>query len=395
MNKYDDVPEVKMYPCKDGTWRARFSFAGKRWEKKGRNRKEARQRAWSYYFELKENGYKKNNEIKFGEYFSEWMKNKEDDNVKATTLSDYERMYRKHIEGSPFDRLKVVDIERRQIVEFYKATGKKKTPYIANRVLLIISMVLRAAVRDEIIEMNPCRDIPRLKSNKKSARETIHKALTETELEAFLDAAHDSWYYLLFCFMAWTGTRVGEAGALEWGDIDYKNPEYPDGVIYIKNTATKDRKGHIIIGDSTKTKASKREIPINPEISHIITEQRALYTALHGNVLGIHDRVFQKPNGGIVDNNPVNREIKRIIKKMGEKGTTIHDFSSHALRDTFATHAVSQGMLINVLKNLLGHAKYQTTVDYYVQEQAGTKIKAMNNFKLVKREKFHLIKKVK
>lgn len=382
--KFEDIPEIKLTSRKDGTWRARFTFEGKQYERKGRNKREARQRALECCEEIAKNRYKKNNVITFGEFFSEWMEGKRYGKAKDITLLEYERLYRKYIEGSQFDRLRVVNIERRQIVAFYREVGRNKTTYTANRVLLIIGMVLKAAVRDEIIETSPCREIPRLKSDRKPARETIHKALTRAELDAFLEAARNSWYYLLFCFMAATGTRVGEVGALEWGDIDYTNAEYQGGVIHIRTTATKNSEGHLIIGKSTKTKASTRDIPISADIGKIIAEQRVLFEKLHGNVIGIHDRVFQTPNGHIVDNTPVNYEIKRILKKMWEQGKKIHNFRSHAFRDTFATYAVKDGVLINVLKNLLGHKKCQTTFDYYVQEQPESKIEAMNKLQLVK-----------
>lgn len=390
--RFDDFPEIQIMKRPDGTWRARFTFESKQWERKGRNKKEAYQRAVKAIQELQAGAYKRNSDVTFHEYFKEWMKSKEEDNVKESTLSDYDRTYRNHIAGSKIDHTKIVQIERREIVSFYRAVGKEKTPYIANRVLLIISMVLRAAAHADIIEMSPCRDIKRLKSDRKPARETNHKALTREELKAFLRAASDSWYCLLFCFMAVTGVRVGEAGALEWGDIDYKNPEYPGGVIYIRNTATKDRAGHVIIGTTTKTKASQRAIPIDPDIKKVIDAQKAWYAKFHGNVWGIHDRIFQKHNGGIVDNNPVNYEIHRIIRKMRAEGTRIHEFSSHAFRDTFATRKANDGTLINVLQHLLGHAKYQTTVDYYVQETPEAKIKAMNDFPVINVECLPFIK---
>ena len=69
---------------------------------------------------------------------------------------------------------------------------------------------------------------------------------------------------------------------------------------------------------------------------------------------------------------PVNREIKRICKTAG-----IQYFTMHALRATFATRAIEQGINPRTIQELLGHADYAITMNLYGHVLDETKAEAM------------------
>ena len=95
-----------------------------------------------------------------------------------------------------------------------------------------------------------------LKDAKRPPRETIHRALTLEETDAFFCAAreHGYWYLPLFIFLLNTGCRFGEAGALQLKDIS-------GGMICIRRTLTRTLDGKLIVGSDTKTGHSTRLIP--------------------------------------------------------------------------------------------------------------------------------------
>ena len=70
----------------------------------------------------------------------------------------------------------------------------------------------------------------------------------------------------------------------------------------------------------------------------------------------------------------VNREIKRICKRIG-----IEKFTCHAFRATFATRFIEQRPQdYKVLSEILGHSNIKITLNLYTHVMKDRKIAAMN-----------------
>ena len=143
--------------------------------------------------------------------------------------------------------------------------------------------------------------------------------MTQEETAAFFKEAAGSYYYDVFRFAINTGMRSGEIGALYESDIS-------KGIITVERTITRLENGSYVIGDSAKTKAGRREIPVNDTIKEIIAHQKAINRALHGSkVLSIHETIFKAVEGGLLLATPIDREIKRICKRAGIEKFTMHE----------------------------------------------------------------------
>jgi integrase len=84
--------------------------------------------------------------------------------------------------------------------------------------------MLKAAVDDGVIAVNPAEKLGRLLhlgTSKQERQENI-KAMTREQRFNFLQSASHvvPRYYPLFLTLAGTGLRLGEALALQWGDVD-------------------------------------------------------------------------------------------------------------------------------------------------------------------------------
>jgi integrase len=82
--------------------------------------------------------------------------------------------------------------------------------------------MLNHAVEDGILEHNPAARVGRVLAPRRSASQDIHP-LSRDELNLLLGAVRQNApsYYCLFLCLARTGMRLGEALALQWGDIDW------------------------------------------------------------------------------------------------------------------------------------------------------------------------------
>ena len=232
---------------KDGRYEKRFTYEGKRYSVFGESVKEVNAREFEKKKELEAGIYKDNSNITLDEYFKEWLARKSG-KVKLNTIGTYTNLYSLRI--SPIiGKTKVKKLERRQVLEVQENLKKDLENISVNYCIDLLSSILNGAVNDEIITKNPAKGIEKLKTDRKKASKTYHRALTIEEQKAFIEALEGEYYREFVLFMLCTGTRHGEAGALTWGDIDKKN-----NVIHITKTLTRNEKGQYIVGDTPKTK---------------------------------------------------------------------------------------------------------------------------------------------
>lgn len=361
----------------DGTFEKRFTLEGKRYSVYGKTTKELNAKEIELRKQIEAGTYKNNRNITLDQYFNEWIKAKRT-SIKGNTLKTYKSHYKKHI--SPIlGKRRVQVIERREVQNLQFDTMKKLSLTTCNGVLKTLTIILNDAVNDEIIIKNPAKSIKMLKNEGKKAVETYHRALTEQEQADFMQEAQGSYYYEFIAFLLCTGMRFGEVAALEWNDINYK-----ENVIHVEKTATFDEYGHFIIGETPKTSASKRDIPMNDTIRGVLKNQKAKMQAFQNSkIIKFTNRVFLTINGDIVNNHAINREIKKVLETLEIKGKPMEHFTAHALRDTFATRYVEQNGDMQTLKTILGHSSLSMTMDLYAHVLPNTKQKEMDNLLIV------------
>ena len=359
-----------------GGFERRFTVDGVRFSVYGSTIKECQEREQEKREQLKAGIYHTNDTITLKQYFNEWIKQKES-HVKGSTIMIYKSVFRANIE--PFlGRYKIKNIEKRQIINMLNDIAASHRKGAANYTKRVMVSLLKSAVDDDIIPRNIAKGIPPIRMDKKPARETIHRELTEQEIKDFFRLAARSSYFYAFQFMLYSGVRVGECCGLQWRDIDHKN-----GLIHIVHTATRDKDGKRILG-TPKTKKSRRDIPINDALKKIIEKQWEFYKDTH-EILAFNDFVFSDSNGKMA--NPIS--IGGILRTILIKGQNmkppiyIKPFSVHAFRDTFASRAIRAGIPPNTLKEILGHSSLAMTMDLYAHVNQQDKIEGMNKMKAI------------
>lgn len=353
----------------DGSYEKRFFIKGMRYSVYGKTLTEVRRKAKEKESQVSAGIYQTNDKITLNQYFKEWIERKAA-TVKPSTIMTYNSVYRNNIKPT-LGRYRVRDIERRQITNLLNKIARSNRTGAARSVMVVLTSLFSSAANDEIIAKNVSLGIPTPKNEKTPARETIHRELTEEELKIFFSLVKNSIYYNHFRFMLYTGVRVGECCGLQWQDIDWKRQ-----IIHIWRTVTRDKDGKDILGKTTKTKNSRRDIPINQSIMEVLTNQWNLYRDTH-ETINLIDLVFPRTRGEIASNRYINSVIGAIIQKANKNGEEIARFSVHAFRDTFASRAIRAGMPPNTLKEILGHASLAMTMDLYAHVSKEDKIEAM------------------
>ena len=236
-----------------------------------------------------------------------------------------------------------------------------------------LSHVFSRAVRERLIDWNPCSAVDKLQRIEPKAKDTNHRALTPAETVAFFEAMEGSYYENICKLMLQTGMRVGEVGALVASDFDLK-----ENVIHVTKTVARREDGSYFVSPTPKTDAGNRDIPLTDITRQIFRNQLKLNESYHGNV-GFAEPLFRSVEGDYLKGYSLNREIIRKIKNTG-----IEKFTSHAFRATFATRFIEQRPQdYKILSEILGHSDIKITLNLYAAHQSKDKqVEAMEGIEI-------------
>lgn len=306
-----------------------------------------------------EAGAERSENPSLNQFFDRWSESRKG-TVKESTIRLQQKFFTvmariKLSYGVNFGDVKLKHIDTETIREIQRELRKDHATQTCNDYIALLKHIFSDAIKERIIDFNPCSPLNNLKRTEERARDTKHRALTFEETKAFFnsDRCKNSYYYNVFRFAISTGLRTGEIGALRYSDVT------KDG-IKIERTITRTENGAYNVGESAKTKAGRRTIPFNEQIREIIQAQKELNNMLDGNVLSFDSLLFKAPERGLLLATPIDREIKRICKTAG-----IEPFTMHAFRATFATRCIESGMSPKTLQELLGHTNFNLTMSLY------------------------------
>ena len=276
-----------------------------------------------------------------------------------------------HIQDGLGDKA-IERLTARDIQLFFNGLAENKSDATLRRVNTLLNQVLRHAVKQKVISENPMDDgVKRPKAKNASQK---GKALPRHVCRDILTAVEASTTYKpLVTILLYTGIRVGELMALRWENIDRDNM-----LLHIENAVTSecqfDDSGKtinrsVVISD-TKTAASKRVIPLEPDVLAVLDEWRENSEKRQKKAIqqGNEGYIFPNQYGGLRSYQGFQKQFKRFLDEngLGEYGITFHKF-----RHTFATLLMEQGTNPRVVQELLGHKDIQTTLGVYTTVSMG------------------------
>ena len=327
--------------------------------------------------------------------FDEYIETK---NLKHTTKTNYIYMWNKFVRDS-LGVYNVDDLTADKVDTFYRRLlnrSKEKTEgtmsiSTLDTIHTLIHPTLQKAVRKKLIPSNPSDGL--MKDLKQEGyKKTKREALTLQEQTQFLEYVKNSRYkrwYNLFIVAFGTALRVGELIGLRWEDCDFVNdtininhqlvyslekPSDPKNkrAVFQKEEAANCK----LIITTPKTETGIREIHMFPEVKQALLELQKKKPKKCPQVDGYTDFIFLNRFGDCQTPSTINRAIQRIVRdcnleedKRAEKENRepqhIRSFTCHVIRHSGCTRLFEAGADMTFMKNFMGHADIQTTLDIY------------------------------
>lgn len=158
-------------------------------------------------------------------------------------------------------------------------------------------------------------------------------------------------YYPFFLCLARTGMRLGEALALQWGDIDFRSRFIEVRRNYVRGKITRPKNG------------KSRRVDMSQYLAEVLQRLQSQRKAekLRQGWVPVPEWVFCTQTGGLLDQSNLRKRIfVRCLAKAGLRKVRIHD-----LRHTYASLLIQQEESLVYIKEQLGHHSIQVTVDIY------------------------------
>ena len=214
----------------------------------------------------------------------------------------------------------------------YKAEHHVSENYLDNIRRVLSCFFAWLVVNEYGITRNPCDKVEKIRHQEKK-----REPMTSYELELFRWNTADVREKALIDFFFSTGLRVSEVADVRLPDIDWKN----------RSVRVRHGKGN-----------KERIVYFNAEAEVSV---RAYLDTRSDSADGLF--VSTKAPHQVIKK----RALENIIAKVSKR-TGIHVFP-HRLRHTFATSGLRSGMPLDMLQQLLGHVKPETTLIYAKQDQ--------------------------
>lgn len=257
------------------------------------------------------------------------------DRAPKTVATD--RYHSESVRESFGDRY-VATLDTTEIETWSQRTGTARSS--RKKQLEILRAAIKRGMRDDLVDKDPTEDL---------VVSLGHKELphySSAELIAILGAASNATDRAMLSVLGLMGLRCGEALSLSVGDVS-------GGVLSVKNSG--------FGSDTTKTRASRRNLPVPGVVLPLLQRQAA--GRPKGNYLFSSPRDPEMPRSEKYVSGALTRAVTGANLGRTEK---IPRLTVHGLRHTFAAISLSEIKAdILSVSRAMGHARPSVTLDRY------------------------------
>lgn len=239
-----------------------------------------------------------------------------------------------------------IDSVTRELVTRYAVTLQHLAPATIQRKVHALSSLYRFLQDLGLVRGNPTHGVrlPRIP-------ETVRNVLDEEQAARVLSRAETPWERCALALLLGTGIRRGELVAIRVEDLDLERSEL------------------LVRGKGGR----HRTVPLAPGVlKEVETYLECRYPQRQATDLLLQNRLNRRLNGRLVA-----EMLRRIVYRAG----ITRKITPHCLRHTFATQLIRNGVDVETVRELLGHASLSTT-QQYVHSDAARKAQAVAGLNL-------------
>lgn len=299
--------------------------------------------------------------MEYKEWIAVWLENYVKISVKPRTYEKYKSICESKIIPQ-LGNIRLNDLTPQLLQKHIAALSACLAPSTVNVAVTVIQLSLKAAVRQGLLLSSPATSVQRPKAAQNRVK--CFSSQEQSKIESYI-LSRKKPYLCGILISLYTGLRIGELLALEWGDIDLKR-----GLLSVNKTCYygKTAQGEYarIVGEP-KTGSGMRIIPLPAQIVMLMKQMKK--SALSIYVIEWHGKPVKMRSYQAL--------FHSILRQIG---LPVRGF--HTLRHTFATRAIECGMDVRTLADILGHKDPKITLQIYAHSLMGHKCAMMN--KLVK-----------
>ena len=303
----------------------------------------------------------------FADFMEQWLAVVKT-SISVATYSSYCVSVKKVI--VPYFREKKITLKSltaKDIQDFYLKQLERISASSVIRYHANIHKALKYAVKLDLIPGNPADKVERPKKEKFTA--SFYDA---DEINRLFEISKGTKLEIPILLGAFYGMRRSEAIGLKWDAVDFEHD-----TITIKHTVTEvdlEGKRVLIAQDTTKTKSSRRTLPLVPFVKERLLrlqEEQEENRRLCGNCYNREYDGYICVNeiGDLIKPEYVSSTFAAFLEENGMRRIRFHD-----LRHSCASLMLSSGVSMKQIQEWLGHSDFSTTANIYAHLEYSSKI---------------------
>jgi integrase len=289
----------------------------------------------------------------FDVYFRNWLDTYVKAHCKVRTYELYADVFRLHLRPH-FIQKDIANITREDVKQIaYRLLTQGKSRGTVKSVLTPLSAMFTQAVEDQHVTFNPAVRILKRSRSEEGEQQQKISFLTREEVAVLLNTCSEHFpvHSPLILLLVRTGMRIGEALALQWGDLDFQGR-----FAEVRRTL---RKGRLSTPKSNKSRRVDLSQQLTETLKSLLVERKKETLKRGWGEVPPWVFINQAPVP-IQHSHLLGRVWPKLLGKAGLRRIRIHD-----LRHTYASLLIQNGESLAYVKEQLGHHSIQMTVDTY------------------------------